>query len=534
MNQSARSDDIDSFRTRLLHVVLSVAAAVLVAVPSPARGDEVTTLNASYQSISTSLRSDLVLLPKLAKLEAAPKAVATVRDAALIGVGVSGWDDASAWAQRQPQKDALAALRQVTQERDWRRSYAFGQPYGINGVPVELIQAKLYTELGDPPTLGAAQFFYLPALDAMQSLVYVEATRLTADGKVAEAADVLVDFIFFARQMVDRLFAREVRWGYAAMAGGFERLRDVVYSDIRSGKPSITEAKVLEVLARLDETQTGKDFVDLGRAKFPIGDKAAAAQMAAMIYSGDGSVNQRTFATTLSKLGSTERPLRLFAEAGRWQSQAGTQLSRRDFDARLTGVFDDWSRLWTLDFFDPSLDRPTAYVKETRRDSIAALYAVVPDLGDLYEIRQVVRVEAGGTRTALGVVGAWLARREWPPVVRAIRPRFMAEVDADAFNPNRRDGAKPPMEYFIPNRTGGAEGAKPHTMTLVPPEGGQGFDVSLREDVFVLYSVGRDGARHNAKRIQNTPKLAQESDYLIWPPYTALKRQYLMDQGTLK
>jgi hypothetical protein len=124
--------------------------------------------------------------------------------------------------------------------------------------------------------------------------------------------------------------------------------------------------------------------------------------------------------------------------------------------------------------------------------------------------------------------------------VTGIRPRFIKELDVDPYNPNRDHGARPPLEYFVPNRAvnagaGRTTTAEPHEVDVVPRTGGQKFTVRLRDDVFVLYSVGPDGGPNLAKRVQNGARLSDnKADYLLWPPTISLRRQYLDDSKISK
>jgi len=291
-------------------------------------------------------------------------------------------------------------------------------------------------------------------------------------------------------------------------------------------------------MERLDDTDPVKGYLDLNRAKLPTGDRLVAQQIGSMIYDASGAINSRTFSTTMARLGSTDRPLRLFSEAGRWASNASSQPPRAAYESKVKGAYEEWNHRWILDFFDSANSRPTAYA--VNKSSAGVMSAVVPDLSDVFDMRQLTRVEAAGTRTALGVVGFRLVSKDWPPVVTAIRPRFMKEMDLDPYNATRAHGARPALEYFVPNREinaggGRTEGKEPHEVILAPRTGGQGITVRLREDVFVLYSVGPDGGPNRAKRVQNTAKLTDPpSDYLLWPPVVSLQRQYLMDKQLLK
>ena len=128
------------------------------------------------------------------------------------------------------------------------------------------------------------------------------------------------------------------------------------------------------------------------------------------------------------------------------------------------------------------------------------------------------------------------ANKTLAPTIASIRPKWLKQLDADPFNPNRARGNQPPLEFFVPIRDqprGEREEAKPHEVNVFVP-GGANFLVRFKDDQFILYSVGRDGAKNWASRVQNTWELATGADYLIWPPVLSLYRQHLIDTGALK
>jgi hypothetical protein len=159
------------------------------------------------------------------------------------------------------------------------------------------------------------------------------------------------------------------------------------------------------------------------------------------------------------------------------------------------------------------------------KEKFAAIVLSTPDLSDLAELRQVVRTELVGTRTSLALVAFLRSQNKPARQITAIRPQWVPAVEADPFNPERANGAQPPLEYFVPQATG-------HEVSIVytaPDLGNVPFAVTLKDDVFVLYSRGSDNTRNSAQRVQNTPDVVQGADYLIWPPTLSLYRQYLAD-----
>jgi hypothetical protein len=309
-----------------------------------------------------------------------------------------------------------------------------------------------------------------------------------------------------------------------------ERIRDVVYTSSRGGTP-LDGTKLKEQIKRFDDKRNA--YLDLFRVAFPDGDRAAAEQLVSRIYSGSGSIDTVVFASTMSRLTSTTRPLRLFSESGKWRSIGSSQANRDEAVRQVDGLFSDWAARWTTPWFDKRMSNIVQYNKFDK-SRFAAIAAIVPDMSILQFKRHLVRVELVGTRSALAVAGYHMLQGKFPPQLTAVRPAWLMEIDADPYNPNTQNGAQPSLEYFVPIRdTASFNGAgNPHEMEIVA--GGAPFQVKLRDDVFVLYSVGSDNAKVNAKRVQNTSDVVQGADYLIWPPQVALVRQNLIDRGDLK
>lgn len=507
-------------------MVLCVGVCVTQAASAD---DYVAKANALYADIKPNLRSDLILLPAVVKLQPVPTALRGVATPELMFAGGQGWQDVVAWATAAPQQDALKALQSVTRKSDPREPIAFGLPYGTDGVPIELIRAKAYVELGDPPTLAAAQLQHMPLLSNLAALVDVEATRLAADGKVEEATALLVDWLVFARQMADRQMFKEAEWGFEQMNAGLERLRDVVYTDFRE-KKALTPDVLKALLARLDDM---KGVLNIDRIKFPRADQIGAEQVVARVFVPRKGPDDRVFGTTLASIGAAGRPLRLFAEAARWQMAASGHKDQIDTTEMLNRVGGDFSSRWRVDFYDRRQSQPYEYGKLSQAD-YAVILATLPDMSSLIELRQRVRVEAVGTRLSLAILGSTYVRKEFPPTVASVRPSWQVELEKDPFNV---DG-KNPMQYFVPIRDTKARfGAKdeptPHMVNIVAGSG-RNFSIPIGQDQFIIYSFGSDTRKDWAERVQNTVKKVEGADYLIWPPVLSLERQYLRQTGEIK
>lgn len=515
------------------HCVLTALAAVLL-LPALAAADTfVERANALYATIRQNNRSDLILLPVVASMEAPPAAVSDPEKAMLLPATSSSWEAASTWATAEPQQAVLEALTRAAHSESRLERKGFGQPYGVDAVAsgpdgIALVRAGLYTELGDPPMLAAAKFLYLPALDNVAALVHVEATRRAHENDIEGAIDVLVDWLFFARQMADREFFKESRWGLRQMTSALERIRDVAYYDSRTQRTLKVE-QIMNMLERLRA-----DHLDLNcdRMSFPQADKIAADHIVALTFTRRGGTNSQ-FAPILARLSAHEYPLRLFGEAAAWDQYAKLHANWFDTTEQLDRVYDDWRSRWPLDPFDPRQSLKTDYSK-TGKTRFAAIFAIIPDMHVLINDRQVVRAHVAGTNTALGILGFSIRNGNFPPDASSIRPRFVPALLPDPYNSSR---ARPPLEYFVPirdQRFGPREDPRPHTVNVITRDGEYNFQVRIGQDQFILYSVGPDGRKSWATIVSDEPAKDAVGDLILWPPAVALLRQRLVETGALK
>lgn len=521
-----------------LRPVIAVVPAAMVCFLAPAAqaDDYVDSLNRLYSQIRPEHRSDRIILPALAQMQAPPAVVATVDKAMLLPHGSSGWSAAEEWAMGTTQREVLTALSKSVENTQM----AFGQPYGADALAaspdgIAMIQAGLYTELGDPPLLAAANFLYLPKLEQLASLVNVEATRLASAGKVDEAIKVLGDWLFFCRQMADREFFKESRWGLRSMIAAYERIRDVAYQDFRAGKQSLT---IEQIMAVLDRLRTEDGYLMGDRLTFPAGERIAADQVVARTFVNRGGVNESTFGQTMARLASTKRPLRLFSEAARWGDVGRSHANWFDTTEQLVKVYEDWNARWPLDPFDRRQTMVADYDR-TSEGEYAVIKTLIPDMGVLFNDRQILRSQLVGTRNALGVLAFYVRNKNFPPTLASIRPIFVKVIEADPFNPDpeRARGKQPPLEYFVPirdQRFGEREEPRPHEINVVTGAGMDNFKVSIGQDQFVLYSVGPDGRKNWALDVSGEPAKNMIGDLLIWPPVTSLVRQRLIETNQLR
>jgi hypothetical protein len=523
----------------LLRRPLIVAVVALTACAAAAvRADEFTDrANELYRPISASKRSDVILLPLIAKMQPPPAVVGTLEKAAMLPAASPSFKAAADWAAGEPQQAVITALEKITKEENPVEAFAFGQPYGADAVAgggpdgIAMIEAKLYTDLGDPPMLAGARFLYLPALDRVACLVNVEATRQAAAGDFDKALGVLINWLYFSRSMADRAFFQEARWAWKMMIASADRVRDVVYTDFRVGGHKITNEQLMAVLQR-----TRSDgYLNTDHIFFPRANVIAGDQVVAKCFIPRGGTNEAVFGSTMARLAATERPLRLFAEAARWNEVASAHANWFDTTKQLAGIDADLRRRWSLDAFDPLLRSLTDY-ERMDKGKYAVLAAIYPDMTVLFNDRQNLRAQLVGTRMALGIMAFQNRSKNWPPDIASIRPTWVKVIEADPFNPDRAGGKLPPLEFFVPIRDqkfGPREDPKPHEINVVVG-GHQNFKSKVGQDQFVLYSIGPDASKDWAKNVYSEPPKNAIGDLLIWPPVASLLRQRMIEQGEIK
>ncbi|KAA0212796.1 MAG: hypothetical protein DYG94_13965 [Leptolyngbya sp. PLA3] len=509
-----------------------MGAALFTGSPASAQSDQLDRLNVPYVDVPPARRSDLILLPALAEMDPPPVGADTPAAAQLLYTASTLWPAAEAWVTAEPQRKVIEALGQATRGVAEGRPMHFAQPYGPQGVDPALIKARLYTALGDPPLLAGKRLLYLRAINDLVCLVNVEATRLGDEGKPGQACDLLVNLVYLGRQLADRSFFEEATAGLSIMKDALTRIRDVAYVDFR-GSRNLSPADIERTIKALEIY--GRGYLDPARLKFPEGHHLAARQLFEQLYEPRGHVREDMYAKTMARLKTAERPLRLFAEASRYESAGAEQADWFEMRDTIENVFGSWSSRWTLSPFDRQLALPYTW-DLTDQSRFQVITASSPDLAPLYQYRLEFETEAVGTRHALALLGYFYELGVFPPDASSVRPRWMEKIEADPFNPDRRVGRVPPMHFFVPVRddyvADERDTAQPHEMNVFPLAG-VNFALRLREDQFVLYSVGRNGVDDNAAEVTDDASAAQTGDYLIWPPVLSLYRTHLIQTNQL-
>lgn len=523
----------------------ALAALPILGVPASALaqdGNYISRVNAQSGAISNDQRADLVLFPAMVDLAEPPAIVQRLEDgrptdAMLLGPGLRGWETAAEWAAADSQQAVITALDEITQEATFLDAMVMAQPYGIDGVPVSLIRAGLYTELGDPPTLTTADFRYLPKLTNVVILAHVEASRRLEAGDPAGALDVLIDLLHLGRMMADRGFYEEVAWGYRAMIDAAIRIRDVAYVDYSSDQPVLTHDQLLEAINRLDLGRRG--FLLIERLRLPEGDRIGGEQILSRIFDQRGRPTDR-FASTMSTLTTTERPLRRFSEAGLWaqvQRVHGDGLSTR---AKLDDVYNDWYQLW------PQSDFSNQHKNVRDFDRLnpiteGVVIAIVPNMTGLFNERRILKTEISGTRAALGIVAYMSRLRTLPVNLAALRPQILPEREVDPFGPEldaQRRRLVSEFQYMVPRRdlpVNPRLGPQPLPIDVIMlNQRNFGIGVGLNDDEFVVWSVGPDSDDDTARRVRENTRALFDGDYLIWPPVISLYREFLQTEGELR
>lgn len=503
---------------RLTGLTLCVVFSALLAV-SAAADSFVDRLNAAFASVPNDRRSDLIVLPALAAMDEPPAVLLQRAERAALMIPASPlWSAAAEWSTAEPQQAVLEAIGRVTQETNPRRAMVFALPYGIAGVPTDLIRAGVHAELGDPPTIAGAQLGYLDRCRWLALLVSIETTRLQEAGEPVKAIQLNRDLAAFARQIADRALGQEVFWAYDTMAEAMRRIRDVAYVDSK-GAEQLTGEQLTEIVAWLD-LERGLFRAD--RLLVPTGDRLAAEQLTARVFDGSGQPREGVFATTMAEMASTGRPLRLFAEAGRWSDLASGHAPADATRRAIEGVYADWNRRWNADPFDRLQRAIPAYMLLDETE-YALVREAVPNLTRLFDLRRALRTELNGTRVSLALRALTASTGGVASSLAIVRPRYIDNLGDDPFNPNRAAGNIPELRYFVPERD--TVGGRPHQMNIAPTYGAN-FSVRLTQDDFVLYSLG--GNENDDRAINVTDQGGSRiGDYLIWPPIVSLTRDYL-------
>lgn len=423
-------------------------APLAVAQPS----EQLAELNDLWVTIPDEDRSDLVLLPALASMDAPPPAASSIPAAALLTPDSDSWSSVESWATAPAQVAALDALKTVSERRS---RFVFAQPYG-DSVGNAAKDAGLWTDLGNPPLLANASFGWIEPLSALGALVQVEATRLGAAGDVTEAMNLVTSWIRFARSFADRQFQDEVSTALSWMIFGMERLRDLayLYGD------GVDGVELRAVIRELDERE-----LNIARLRLPKGHRLAAEELLAMTFIERGGPNPDTFGRVFAQLETGDRPMRLFAEAARWQRLADQHADYFSTVDELESAHSDWSLRWDVTPFDLIWNQAPHYERiDSQRHAL--ITNVVPNAMELFEQRRALRTEIAGTRLALAIVGYEEWGGGWPDPVFAVRPRFISEIPIDPWNPAEDE----PLQFFVPIRDlPSSERVQPgpHEMTVV-------------------------------------------------------------------
>ncbi|HVZ95131.1 MAG TPA: hypothetical protein VG797_11545 [Phycisphaerales bacterium] len=397
--------------------------------------------------------------PALVAMQPAPAFLKTVTDATLLTPKSPKWSEADAWAAGEPQKKVLEALAKVT---DPKSKYMFSLKYGAAATNPDWVKAGFFIDLSDPPTLAAAKFNYLKTLDEMGKLITIEAARRASSDNAKGSLELLTQWLRFSRMMADREFRAEKEWAFRTMLRAAERIRDLLYQNDQPFTPEML-------------IDTNKEIAErkllLHRIKFPEGDRIAAQQLIVRTILERGGPNPDTFAATLARLGSADRPLMLFGEAAYWGQVEANHAGWFDTRDELERVHGDWKKRWDLDDpHDMMMRLPTDF---SRMDKVrySLIDLVGHDLGGLIRARELLYLELSGTRMAVAVVGFKLAQSQWPPNIKAVQPKFIPENELDIYNFNASKNQFLEFRYWVPIRDqqwGPRDQPKPYAIGVVP------------------------------------------------------------------
>ena len=511
--------------TSMFKPVAAVALAALALAGSPAAkaDDFVATANALYASVLPSQRAETTLFPAIAKLKAPPAAAGRLVLAILLPATSPAWPEVAAWCTSDESKAALEALMKVTSEDDWKKAPTIALPYGADKTDPDLVGIDMFVELGDPATLALADFRYLPAMERLSLLIHAEATRLAATGEPAKALELIVRGVILGRQMCDRGFFKEQRFGYSLALTSLERIRDVMYMDLKSGSPKLTAEVVRDQVKRLRDSD---GILGTQRLRFPAADRLAGDQLLSRIMVKGAGADEKQFPKLLTQLGDPERPLRKFSDFAKWDAIRAIHANETDTVKQLDNVFGDWEKRWRMKPTDPMLKSYTDFQK-TSRARFGSVDKLIGNLDNLFELRARLIIEAGGTRAAMGCYGFYRQYNSFPASVVAAVPNILRnqDVSSDPFTGDRKEAFK----YLVP----GVGRFPILEMQVFNGSNAPAFAVTLNDETFILYSVGADGNLNGMRRATQMV-LDDKGDYLIFPPITSLFRKHMIETGDIK
>jgi hypothetical protein len=508
-------------------LVTTIVLAGTMFAPASARADEfVDRANAPYASIPAAQHAETTLFPLLAKLKPAPEAVGRLTLAALLPATSEKWPAVEAWCTSEESKAVLTAFKKLTDEKKWTSFPTIALPYGADKTDPDLVAAGMYVELGDPPSLTLAEFKYLPAIERLNLLLHAEATRLLAAGEGDAALDLMVRCTLFGRQMCERSFFVEQKLGYEMVLAGLQRLRDLCYTDLRSGSPKMTAEGIRDQIRRLGE---GSDsLLGIARLKLPAAERLAGEQLLFRIMTPGAGPDEKQFPRMLTMAGDKNRPLRAFSDYAKWDAIRSVHANEAESRRQLGMVFGDWEKRWRMKPNDPGLKGYTDLDK-TSRARFGSIDKLAGNVGELFELRQRFEIEAAGTRAAMACYGFTRKNNgNFPPSITSGVPDIIREIDLsrDPFTGERREH----FRYVVPGR---ANNAATLEMQVFNGSDEAAFAVTFGDETFIIYSVGPDGNLNGARRAtQLTPD--DKGDYVIFPSMMSLFRKHMIDSGELK
>jgi len=421
-----------------LMVIVPLAPAAAQQDPLAGFEDPLGQLQRMVPRADSDERADLVLGEAVIAMDPVPAAVEALEETRLLVPGDAEWDAAAAWAGADTQRAALEAFKEAT---DRRSDMVFALPYG-EAAPADLRRAGFWVEFEDGK-LYRPRYRYLEGLDALTTLVWVEANRLAAAGEGYDAAELMVGAVRLGRMLADRPMLDEAATGFALMHDALEGLRDLAHRN-----PGLLERRGVRRVDRMLEDRS----LRLDRVRFPSGRELAAKQAILDSYERMGAADEASIARIAGPAGL---PTDAVDHVGYFEA---VETAER--------IFDDWRLRWPLDPYDVVMKRASYYTTLTPQ---APRYAVVlgaalpHDL--LFEMRMHLHAALSATRLGLGVHAYRGEYGRWPKPLVAIRPAFVSEIDVDPFDPDRGDQ----MPYFVPIRDqqwGPRETPRPHTITV--------------------------------------------------------------------
>jgi hypothetical protein len=485
--------------TLLTRCMVVLALAVGWVLPGSARADQqavqqvLRTLNGTrVVDVTPANRSYEVLFDALLDMTEPPMPISGRFNLATIHPGMRNWQEVEHWAEANPHI-AEAILKS-------ERRLEIGLPYGRDNVKSAYQRAGLYADIGSDGSLLTIRFPYLSAFDRIAAYATAESYRLMEGGSVQEAIDLAVATTFVLRQLCNREFVDEKKYGILLLTDSLENMRDMFYK--------YRDRITAEQFTRLAVNEIPFLRPDRNRLFLPEGDRTVAEAILKQVFDSRGTADPYKFPQVFGELQSRGEPLTRFGAARRWGMIAEVHGSLDASLERLKLIYDDWWRRWRVQEYDPILAVPTQFSRVNPIRYAAVIYTI-RDIADLFDARRELVLAVNGTAYAAGLCAYYRDFGTFPSDAGRLYGRSLRRgTDVDPFDQNYDH-----LRFLSVNSRRAID---------VP-----GARVWVDAGHSIVYSVGQN---HSDGLGRTHTRDGSDGDIVVWPPIKAMLRE----QGLLE